>query len=217
MPRKRAERIADALEERVFTGAYTDGDRLDEVTLAQEFGVSRTPIREALARLVAADLAEQLPRRGVFIRQPGPTLLGEMFETMAEIEAACGRLAAKRITSDGLQEIVTANTACLAAVEADNADAYSRANETFHALIYSHSGNGFLAGEAQHLFRRLKPFRRVQLQLRGRMTQSIAEHEAVIDALQHHDSARTADALRNHVAPQGERFYPQVAQLSAAQ
>ena len=80
---RRADQIAESLEQLVFRGDYKDGQRLDEIKLAAKFNVSRTPIREALQRLVLSGLAEQLPRRGVFIRQPGPIELMEMFETMA--------------------------------------------------------------------------------------------------------------------------------------
>ena len=80
---RRADQISDSLEQLVFRGDYKDGQRLDEIKLAAKFNVSRTPIREALQRLVLSGLAEQLPRWGVFIRQSGPIKLMEMFETMA--------------------------------------------------------------------------------------------------------------------------------------
>lgn len=217
MHRKRADFIADRLEERVFSGTYRDGDRLDEVRLAREFDVSRTPVREALQRLVVSDLARQVPRRGVFVRQPGPALLAEIFEAMAELEAACGRLAAPRITDEDIGLLIAANERCSAAISHGDAQSYAVANEQFHALIYASTGNGFLAGEATRLFRRLKPFRRVQLQLRGRMAQSLQEHDEIISALRGGRHEDVADALRRHVGPQGVRFYPEVAQLSAAQ
>lgn len=217
MPKKRADKIADTLEERVFTGVYTDGDRLDEVSLAREFGVSRTPVREALQRLVSSDIAEQLPRRGVFVRQPGPEALEQMFEAMAEVEAACGRLAARRLNDASLEMILAANQRCVQAISDEDAHAYAMANEQFHTLIYRSCANDFLATEATRLFRRLKPFRRVQLRIHGRMTQSMQEHKEIIVALQNADGSATAKALRKHVGPQGERFYPQLAQLTAAQ
>jgi DNA-binding GntR family transcriptional regulator len=207
MSRRQADTIADALEELVFTGGFSDGDRLDELRLARQFGVSRTPIREALQRLVAAGLAEQIPRRGVFIRQPGPVELMEMFETMAEIEGVCGRLAAQRISDAALQELDAANASCRAAVAAGDTDGYYRENETFHHVIYRQAGNGFLEHEALRLHRRLKPFRRLQLRLRGRMPQSMAEHEAIVDALRAGQPERAAEALRGHVAIQGEKFH----------
>jgi DNA-binding GntR family transcriptional regulator len=204
---KRAEAIADELEERVFSGEFCDGERLDEIRLAAQFGVSRTPVREALQRLAASGMARHLPRRGVFVRQPGPVELMEMFETMAEIEGVCGRLATMRISEIALDSLEAANTRCQAAIESNDADEYYRENEKFHHVIYREAGNSFLECEALRLHRRLKPFRRIQLRLRGRMTQSMCEHQAIVAALKSGDADRTANALREHVAIQGEKFH----------
>ena len=100
-----------------------------------------------------------------------------------------------------------ANAACKAAIAAGDADGYYRENETFHHVIYHQAGNAFLEQEALRLHRRLKPFRRLQLRLRGRMQQSMAEHEAVVDALRNGEAERAAEALRGHVAIQGEKFH----------
>ncbi|MBK0328543.1 GntR family transcriptional regulator [Rhodobacteraceae bacterium F11138] len=213
MDTRRADQIATALEELIFTGRFDDGDRLDEIRLAREFDVSRTPIREALQRLVASELAVQIPRRGVFVRQPGPVELIEMFETMAEIEAVCGRLAALRISETALDDLDAINRHCQDCVAKDDRDGYYRENEKFHRTIYQQSGNGFLAREAQRLQHRLKPYRRIQLRLRGRMAQSMAEHESVVAALRAADAEGTANALREHVAVQGEKFRHLMAHL----
>lgn len=74
-------------------------------------------------------------------------------------------------------------------------------------MIYHQSGNSFLEQEALRLHRRLKPFRRLQLRLRGRMQQSMAEHEAIVTALRAGEPERAANALRGHVAIQGEKFH----------
>ena len=210
---KRADRIADALEEMVFTGQLREGQRLDEASLAKKFNVSRSPIREALKRLVDADLARQLPRRGVFVRQPSSITLIEMFETMAEIEGVCGRLATSRMTSEMLAEFSALNAQCAAAVDTNDCDAYSRSNEAFHNFLYHATGNAFLEGEAVKLFSRLKPFRRVQFKMQGRMAASVAEHNDLIEAISQKEDNRAADVLRGHLATQGDRFYPQMAQL----
>ena len=123
---RRADTIASELEQLILSGEFTDGDRLDEIRLASRFGVSRTPLREALQKLALLGLVEQLPRRGVFVRQPGPVELLEMFEVMAEIEAICGRLAAKRISDTALETLQDANANCQKAVENVDADAYYR-------------------------------------------------------------------------------------------
>ncbi|OIQ32231.1 MAG: GntR family transcriptional regulator [Alphaproteobacteria bacterium MedPE-SWcel] len=216
MEHRRADTIAEELEELIFSGAYADGDRLDEVRLAQQFGVSRTPLREAFQRLALSGLVELIPRRGAFVRQPGPVELLEMFEVMAELEAACARLAARRISDLALTELRQANERCQQAVEARDADAYYFENERFHRIIYQQSGNGFLAQEAAKLHKRLQPFRRQQLRFRGRMGQSMAEHEEIVRALENGAADTAAEALRNHVAVQGEKFHQLMASLKSA-
>ncbi len=213
---RRADMIADELEELVFAGEFGDGDRLDEVKLAAQFGVSRTPLREAFQRLVASGLAEQIPRRGVFVRQPGPVELMEMFETMAEIEGVCGRLAALRISEQAIGVLVEANARCQQAIDNGDVDDYYRENEVFHHYIYKQSGNSFLEQEALRLHRRLKPFRRHQLRFRGRMAQSMSEHVAIVSALKEGDPDKAAQALRGHVAIQGEKFHLLMSSLKTA-
>jgi len=208
--------IADELEEAVFAGEFGDGDRLDEVKLAAQFGVSRTPLREAFQRLIASGLAEQIPRRGVFVRQPGPVELMEMFETMAEIEGVCGRLAAMRISEQAIEVLVEANARCQKAIDHNDLDDYYRENEYFHHYIYKQSGNSFLEQEALRLHRRLKPFRRHQLRFRGRMAQSMSEHVAIVSALKEGDPDKAAQALRGHVAIQGEKFHLLMSSLKTA-
>lgn len=215
MEQRRADTIAKELEELIFAGTFSDGDRLDEVRLAEQFGVSRTPLREALQRLSRSGLVELIPRRGAFVRQPGPVELMEMFEVMAEIEAVCGRLAAMRISDAALADLQDANVKCQAAIDAQDPDTYYAENERFHLIIYQQSGNSFLSSEAAALHRRLKPFRRQQLRLRGRMTQSMTEHKEIVEALEQGNAERAANILRDHVAIQGERFHSLMATLKA--
>ena len=210
---RRADQIAETLEQLVFKGEYEDGQRLDEIKLAEHFSVSRTPIREALQRLVLSGMAEQIPRRGVFIRQPGPVELMEMFETMAELESACGRFAATRITEAGLSKLIEANARCLASVQDGDAAAYYQENEVFHREIYRGAANAFLEKQALNLQNRLKPYRRVQLRFRGRMAQSMAEHQTIVDAIKDGDAERAAQILRSHVTIQGEKFHQLMAGL----
>ena len=207
MEKRRADMIAEEIEELIFGGTYGDGARLDEAALAERFGVSRTPIREALQKLSLSGLVTQIPRRGVFVRQPGPVELIEMFEVMTELEAAAARLAALRISDAALADLRAANAKCQEAVAAHDPAAYYLENERFHQIIYEQSGNEFLRAEALRLHRRLRPFRRQQLRLRGRLAQSMAEHVDIVAALTRGDAPGAADALRGHVAVQGEKFH----------
>ncbi len=206
MTERMADTIRAALEEMIVTGQYADGERLDEQRLAEHFDVSRTPLREAFQQLAASGLVVLEARRGAFVRQPAFEEMVEMFEVMAELEALCARLAARRVSEPVLLAIARTVEACEEAVARGDSDGYYAQNERFHHLIYDASGNRFLAGEAARLHRRLQAYRRMQLQLRGRMGQSLAEHRAIFDALRAGDGAAAAEALRGHVAVQGARF-----------
>ena len=95
-----AQRLRQTIEDEIVAGRLAVGARLDEVMLAERFGVSRTPIREALLQLAVTGLVETKPRKGTIVSAPEPQHLLAMFETMAELEAACGRFAARRLTPD---------------------------------------------------------------------------------------------------------------------
>ena len=97
-PNRLSEQLLEAIEERIVIGEYPPGQRLDEVELAEAFGVSRTPTREALIRLATIGLIEKMPRKGWAVAPASPQRLCEMFEFMAELEALCGRFAARRAT-----------------------------------------------------------------------------------------------------------------------
>ncbi|MFC0280547.1 GntR family transcriptional regulator [Falsigemmobacter intermedius] len=206
-----AEQIRDALIERIITGAIKDGERLDEQRLAEQFGVSRTPLREALQMLSGSGLVRHELRRGTFVHFPSLDEVLEMFQVMAEVEAICGRYAARRISAPALDDLARALDLCREAAARSDKAAYYAANHQFHDLIYEASGNGFLAAEAARLHSRLQPFRLRQLEVRHRLSQSLAEHEAIWEALARGDSELAGRCLFDHVAIQGERFNDLVA------
>lgn len=214
MKLKRSEQLRQAIEEKIAIGEYAPGKRLDEVELAASFGVSRTPLREALIQLGSAGLLDVRPRRGVVVAEIGPRRLCEMFEVMAELEAMCGRLAARRITEHELAELRAVHEECREAAQAHDLDAYYEANARFHAQIYSASHNIYLAEQAMQLHRRLRVYRRLQLRVRDRIGNSYAEHGGVLEALAAGDPNLTAERLRQHVVVQGERFGDLIASLN---
>lgn len=216
MTARRADFIRESLEHLIVTGALSDGERLDETALSERFGCSRTPLREAFQVLAASGLIELLPHRGAFVRHPSLTQMVEMFEVMAELEAFCGRLAARRVTSADLVVLHETVVACEDAVCANDHDRYYHENERFHHMLYRASGNSFLADQATRLHARLKPFRRLQLRVRGRLEQSLAEHRVILEALEKGDADETAAALRDHVAVQGGKFNDLMASYNAS-
>lgn len=213
MAAKAATALRDELENEIVEGRFRPGERLDEMTLASRFEVSRTPIREALFGLESSGLVEIIPRRGAFVRKVGARELVEMFEVMAELEAACGRFACQRMTREQEAELKRRLSLCEDAAAALEVDRYYWENDGFHAVIYAASGNAFLEKQALALQSRLKPFRRHQLHARGRLQQSNQEHRAIAEAILAGDRAGAEIALRGHVVVQGEKFTSLIASL----
>jgi DNA-binding GntR family transcriptional regulator len=211
---KISDQLREKIEEQIATGELPPGSALDEATLVQQHGVSRTPVREALIQLAAEGLIEIRPRRGAVVTSIGPARLIEMFEVMAELEAMCGRLAARRMTDAERAALLQAHEACEQARARQDSDGYFYCNEQFHAAIYAGSHNSFLSEQALQLHRRLRPYRRLQLRVRNRMGTSFEEHLSIVQAITAGDADATAQALRGHVVVQGERFGDLLASLN---
>ncbi|MFN3988010.1 MAG: GntR family transcriptional regulator [Rhodocyclaceae bacterium] len=212
---RRSDQLREEIEERIATGVFPPGTRLDENELASEFGVSRTPIREALIQLNSEGVIDMRPRRGAVVVEVSPQRLCEMFEVMAELEAMCARLAARRITAEEEKMLRSAHETSRAARDRGDPNAYFYLNETFHQVIYATSHNAFLNEQALVLQRRLRPYRRMQLHVRDRVRTSFDEHNAIVEAICAGDGERAATLVREHVTVQGERFGDLIASLGA--
>ncbi|WP_265517334.1 GntR family transcriptional regulator [Nitratireductor luteus] len=207
-------KLRDEIENGIVTGIFEPGERLDEAQLAARFGVSRTPIREALMQLGAIGLVEIRPRRGAVVVDPGPNRIFEMFEVMAELESMAGALAARRHTEEDKAAIQESHARCERSAASEDADAYYYDNEVFHYAIYEASHSGFLAEQCVTLHRRLRPYRRLQLRVRNRMKVSFSEHAAIVEAILAGDAEAARSHLRDHVAVQGDRFSDLISNLS---
>ena len=199
----------------IAIGELVPGTHLDETLLAEKFGVSRTPVREALIQLASMGLIVIRPRRGAVVAKIGPHQLVEMFEFMSELEATCGRLATRRMSEVERQHLLTAHLDCKSACDTRDPDDYFYRNEAFHHAIYDGCHNVFLADQARSLQRRLRPYRRLQLRVRNRVEKSYQEHDAVVQAIINGDGETAAALLRAHVMVQGERFADLISSLSA--
>lgn len=194
-----AEQLRDNLAEQIVTGERLPGARLDEADLAESFGTSRTPVREALKALAGVGLVEYRPHRGALVAMPTTRRIEEMFEVMAEIESTCARLSALRMTATERRDLAEAHTAGLALVKAGDLAGYASFNNAFHNLIYSGGKNDFLAETARATRRRVLPFRRSQFRVLGRLQDSHAEHDRVVQAILCGDAAGAEAAMRGHV------------------
>jgi DNA-binding GntR family transcriptional regulator len=194
-----AEQLRDTLAEQIVTGERLPGARLDEADLAETFGMSRTPVREALKALAGIGMVEYRPHRGALVALPTTRRIEEMFEVMAEIEATCARLATLRMTATERRELAGVHEGALALVKAGDLKEYASFNNDFHDLIYRGSKNDFLAETAWATRRRVLPFRRSQFRVLGRLQDSHAEHDRVVQAILSGDAPGAEAAMRGHV------------------
>ena len=191
--------IQRAISDDIVHGRRAPGTSLDETTLAHEFAVSRTPIREAIRQLETTGLVEARPHRGAVVCDVSPERLDDMFAVMRELEALCARLAASAMAAEERASLRALHDASARFVRDKRRDAYVASNDAFHDLIYDASRNGFLAETTRHVRLRLSPFRRAQIQGRGRMARSHDEHERIVVAIERGDAAAAEAEMRTHL------------------
>jgi DNA-binding GntR family transcriptional regulator len=207
-----ADRLAEAIVESVLSGEFKPGLRLDEGMLADRFGVSRTPVREALRQLASTGLIELKPRRGATVATATSAQLEALFGAMAEIEATCARLAAMSMTPIERRRLQHTQDAMAALSLKDDRDGYAVANVGFHTQIYLGAHNEILSDFATSLRRRLAPFRRAQFRTEGRTSRSNLEHAAVVKAILAFDPSAAHAAMIHHMSLVEDSF----GQLGAA-
>jgi len=202
----RAEAIAATLAEEIVGARLKPGTALDEMQLAARFGVSRTPVREALRQLAPTGLVQVAPRRGAVVAVPDAAQLADMFVVMAELEAMAAALCAVAMTPAQRRGLEAQHAAMAAMVREADVAAYRAANVAFHHLLYAGARNAYLVEIATATRRRLAPFRAAQLEATDRLRRSHEEHGAILTAIQRGDSAEAAAALRRHIGVTGETW-----------
>jgi DNA-binding GntR family transcriptional regulator len=193
------EKLATAIADGILSGTLPPGLRLDEIGLAQQHGVSRTPVREALRQLTTSGLIDMRPRKGAVVSKATPQQVESLFVAMAEMEATCARLAAMSMTPVERRRLQARHEAMIALAAKGDPDAYSDANVDFHLAIYAGAHNEPIADYTRSLRRRVGPFRRAQFQVDGRLTRSTEEHGAVVRAILGGDPALAHAAMLHHV------------------
>lgn len=198
-PRTRTETLRLQIADEIVSGVLEPGAPLDEQELAARFGVSRTPVREAIRQLSASGLVSVRPHRGAVVALPTPRQLDDMFEAMAELEALCAGLAARNMTTPERRDLERLHEKLRLLVQQGDPGRYHEANEAFHAAIYAGSHNGYLADLTLMTRARVAPFRRAQFRATGRLGGSYQEHDAVVQAILRGDQAGAIEAMRAHI------------------
>lgn len=195
----KAQEIQEALAEDIVRGRIRPGDSLEEERLARAFGVSRTPVREALRQLEAIGLAEARPHRGAVAIDVPEDRLDGMFVVMAELEAMCARLAATAMSSAERRDLEALHRSAGGIVSAGTLTDYIDANDAFHEAIYAGAHNDFLLETTMGVRSRLAPFRHAQFDTLGRMEKSHREHGSVTEAILQGDAEAAAAEMRRHI------------------
>jgi len=187
--------IREELRAQIAEGVWAPGTRLVERELAEGFGVSRVPVREALRALESEGFVELLPRRGAVVRNLTRSVVADLFDIREVLEALAARLAAERVDDEGLAELLAVVEDGRRAVDAADHAWAGAANTTFHETLLRLSGNDSLrslleplTGRLRWLFRQSSDLRRVQL-----------EHEQLLAALAMHDADLAAAVAVAHV------------------
>ena len=206
----RAEELRAQLADDIVRGALAPGRTLDEMELARRFGVSRTPVREAIRQLAASGLVETRPHRGAVVARPNHQRILGMF---GDGGPRCApELAAKRERRRTTRLRGRARGAARADSGGDP-QRYHEVNEQFHATIYAGAHNGYLADMTLATRTRVQPFRRAQFRLIGRLAKSHVEHDRVVLAILRGDKAGAASAMRAHILTVGEEYEAYVESL----
>ncbi len=194
-----ATQIRNSLADEITAGVLAPGSQIDEQEIAQRFGASRTPVREALRELASSGLVTIEPRRGARVVELTLERIGEMFEVMAEIEAMCVRLATERMTTMERFYLHELHQNALAMVMAENIDGYDSYNQKLHAAIYAGTHSRFMVELVTGLRQRIAPFRRAQFRGIQRLKISYAEHDLILKCIFSKDGEAAAKQMRAHM------------------
>lgn len=180
-------------------GQLTPGSRLDEISLATRFKVSRTPVREALKQLAIIRLVDTRRNRGSVVAALTVDQLNHMFEAIGELEATCARHAALRMNADDRARMLEHHAEGRAAMQAADVNRYEAANLALHSVIIQGSYNPVLIDMTTSLRDRVSSFRRTQFRNLERMGESFEEHSIIVEAILAHDVITTYREMRSHL------------------
>ncbi len=189
--------IVESIEEMILEGELLPGTKLNEIALAQRFGISRGPLREAFRSLEESGLIRQEKNRGAWVREIKLSEAADIYDVRAGLDACAGRLLAERITLDQLRTLRDM-TEAMRNVLPDDIGRFHALNLSFHDCIVSMSGNAILTGHYRKLCKLLTLFRRRNLLAPMAIPRFAEEHSAIVDLIEARDGFGVSEALFAH-------------------
>uniref|UniRef100_UPI003100EA1C GntR family transcriptional regulator n=1 Tax=Neorhizobium sp. EC2-8 TaxID=3129230 RepID=UPI003100EA1C len=202
----RSDELRDHLEEMILDGRLAPGERLDEMELSRRFGLSRTPVREAIKSLLAIGLIETRGRQGTHVALLSIPAIIEMFDVMASLEGLCAKLAARRATLNERAAMRAVHEELVKAYEGGDPVAFYKVNQQFHDLLYEAAHTHFIAEQAIQLRRRIGAYRLRATYQPGRMLGTLTEHVRIMDAIDAGDPDAAQKAASDHVQLLGDQL-----------
>ncbi|MCB1397724.1 MAG: GntR family transcriptional regulator [Rhodobacter sp.] len=196
------ETILRTLNDWIDAGRLNPGDEIEEAELVRQFGVSRTPVREALMQIEATGLVKRLPRKGAVVFKPTLAEFLAILEVHAKLEGQAAGLAARRISPAGLEALEAATTACeahFATLGEAEPDAYYQLNLRFHGTVAESAGNPFLLEMIKTNARKLMAYYRARYRYAGSIEASARDHRMITELIKARDSEAAETAMRRHV------------------
>jgi len=191
--------VAERLRQRIFAHELTPGDWIDEQMLAEQYGISRTPLREALKVLASEGLVVLKPRRGCYVTEISRQDLDDIFPLMALLEGRCAIDAVRRAKPGDIRALQAIHEKLEAAAREGRIDAFFEANQEFHRRIQELANNRWLLSVIQDLRKVLKLSRLHSLSLEGRLQQSLDEHRSIMAAFEANDPAKAEATMYDHL------------------
>ena len=196
------EEVAARLRTMVFERQLAAGARIDELALAREWHISRTPLREALKVLAAEGLVTLVPRQGCRVTELSEDDADELFPIMALLEGRCAFEAASKAKPSDLKQLRRLHDALEKHAAVRNVDGYYRANHAFHSKVQALAANRWLDRATNDLRRFLRLLRGRQLNWPGRIEESIGEHRALLTAIEQGEAKRAEKLMHDHLMAQ---------------
>ena len=195
-PRALYEEVAELLRQRIFARELEPGSWIDEVKIAEAYGISRTPMREALKVLAAEGLVTMKVRRGAYVTVVNEKDLSDVYHLLALLESDAAGVVAERATEAELQSLAILHDA-LEQAQSDR-EAFFRINEEFHQRLLQLANNRWREQMVADLRKVMKLNRHQSLLKSGRIGESLQEHRLLLQALQSRDAAASAQRMREH-------------------
>jgi DNA-binding GntR family transcriptional regulator len=191
--------VAERLRQRIYAHELPPGSWVDEQAIAEQYGISRTPLREALKVLASEGLVTLKPRRGCYVTEISEQDLDDIFPLMAILEGRCAAECVRKMTPGDLESLEAIHAELEANSKAGRIEGFFEANQRFHSEIQIVAGNRWLTLVIQDLRKVLKLTRLHSLTIEGRLAQSLKEHRKIMQAIKAGDADAAEQAMHDHL------------------